>query len=48
MATGSLFIVQRNITIRRLESVLVALGQVAAVSENTLPDFLGSYFREWW
>ena len=47
MATGSLFIVLWNITIGRLEGVFVALGQAAAVGENALPGFLGSYFREW-
>jgi hypothetical protein len=28
--------------------MFVALGQQAAVSENTLPNLFGLYFREWW
>ena len=47
MLTGSLFIINQNITLRRLEGMFVALSQAAAVSENTLPNMFGLYFREW-
>jgi hypothetical protein len=45
MATISLFIVYRKVA---LEGVLVALGQAAAVGENSLQILFGSYFRKWW
>jgi hypothetical protein len=43
LATGSLFIIFRKITSRRLEGMFMALGQ----GENTLPNLFGSYFRKW-
>jgi hypothetical protein len=40
MATGSLFIVDWKIILRRLKGMFLTLGQAAAVGENTLSDLL--------